>query len=206
MDYSHLDRLEGFKNLYVALAGQETGLYDAKDRWESVSEDLDEKYFWTALEDLYQNNVIEVEGFDIYCEDRLELSDISIDETLDFENTSLPREWSIDKEGVSVFTDHFERHDSPASDSYQLGDPVSSLEVNRRVEKGDKNIGYLLENDNKEDEAALKLEVEFTVPEFSPEIDSLFIRYADNYVGKIERQEVRTLMSRASQSQKSTVG
>lgn len=196
MDYSHSDRLEGFRLLYMTLADQQKYLYDAKEQWESVSDGLDETYFWTALEDMYQNELVEVNGLQIFGSNEFELNEFSI-ENYELNNVSVPREWDLESDGVQVFTDHFRRHDQPDDSNYNLGSSKSSLEVHRDVEKGDKSIEYLLENDTEREETSLRLEVGFNVPDFSPEIEDLFSRYAENYLNKLERHEVDTLRKRA---------
>ena len=199
MVYSHSDRLEGFRMLYMTLADEQKGLYDTKDQWESLSEDLDDVYFWTALEDMYQNDLLEVDGLKISGSTDLELTNFSIENYEELDKIRIPREWDLDSDNIEVFTDHFKRHDQPEPEDYSLGSSVSQLEISRHVEKGDKSIEYMLENNTDRDEASLRLEVEFNVPDFSPEIRKVFSRYAGNYLNKIERQEVNTLRERATE-------
>ncbi len=208
MEYSHSGRLEGFRNLYMALADERKDLYSVKEQWESVSEDLDEVYFWTAVEDMYQNELLDVDGLHLSGSNEFELADFSVDSYEELNRVRVPREWKIDSQDIEVFTDHFERHDKPDSTDYSIGNPKSSLEINREIDKGDKSIKYLLENNNEEKEASLRLEVEFNIPDFSPEVEDVFLKYASNYLSKLERQEVNTLKKRAgretSEGQKST--
>lgn len=199
MVYSHSDRLEGFRMLYMTLADEQKGLYDTKDQWESLSEDLDDVYFWTALEDMYQNDLLEVDGLKISGSTDLELTNFSIENYEELDKIRIPREWDLDSDNIEVFTDHFKRHDQPEPEDYSLGSSVSQLEISRHVEKGDKSIEYMLENNTDRDEASLRLEVEFKVPDFSPEIRRIFSKYAGNYLNKIERQEVNTLRERATE-------
>ena len=199
MVYSHSDRLEGFRMLYMTLADEQKGLYDTKDQWESLSEDLDDVYFWTALEDMYQNDLIEVDGIQISGSNDLELTNLSIENYEELDKIRVPREWDLDSDNIGVFTDHFKRHDQPEPEDYSLGSSVSQLEISRHVEKGDKSIEYMLENNTDREEASLRLEVEFKVPDFSPEIRRIFSKYAGNYLNKIERQEVNTLRERATE-------
>ena len=196
MDYSHTDRLEGFRTLYMTLAGEQKDFYEAKEQWESVSEGLDEVYFWTALEDLYQNNLVDIDGFQLSGSTDLNLQDLSVREYEALNRVRVPREWKLESNTIDVFTDHFKRHDDPDPDDYNLGRPRSSLEIRRSIDKGEKSIEYLLENDSEEEEASLRLEVEFNMPSFSPEVEKVFLGYADNYLNKLERQEVKPLMKR----------
>lgn len=209
MEYSHSDRLEGFKLLYMTLADEQKDFYNAKEQWESVSDDLDEAYFWTALEDMYQNNLIDFNGLQISGSNGFELNDFSVEDYDGLNKVRVPREWDLDSDGIEVFTDHFKRHDQPSSTDYTIGSSRSRLEVSRDVEKGDKSIKYMLENDTEKEETSLRLEVEFNVPAFSPEIEDVFLQYAENYLNKLERQEVNTLRRRATNTsgkdQKSTV-
>ena len=192
-----MDRLKGFRKLYMTLADEQKDLYTVKDQWESLSEGLDEVYFWTALEDMHQNELLEVEGLRMNGSNDFELGNFSVDDYDNLNSVRVLREWDLNREGIEVFTDHFKRHDQLDDDSYKLGSSKSSLEVNRDIEKGDKSIEYLLENDNEEGKASLKLEVEFNVPDFSPEIEGVFFKYANNYLNRLERQEVNKLRKRA---------
>lgn len=197
MDYSHSDRLEGFRLLYMTLADKQKDVYDAKDQWESLSDDLDETYFWTALEDMYQNDLIDVSGLQLSGSNDFELDDFLAEDYDGLNKVRVPREWDLDSEGIEVFTDHFKRHDQPSSTEYTLGSSRSRLEVNRDVEKGDKSIEYMLENDTEKEETSLRLEVEFSIPSLSAEVEDVFLEYAENYLNKLERQEVNKLKKRA---------
>jgi len=199
MEYSHSDRLKGFRLLYMTLADEQKDFYTAKDQWDSVSDDLDEAYFWTALEDMHQNDLLEVDGLQISGSNEFNLESFSVEEYEEWNKIRVPREWDLDENGIEVFTDHFKRHDQPDPKDYTLGSSRSQLEVNRDVKKGGKSIEYLLENDTEQEEASLRLEVEFNIPELSPEIEDVFIEYAENYLNKLERHEVNTLRRRAEE-------
>jgi hypothetical protein len=210
MEYSHSDRLEGFRLLYMTLADEQKDFYNAKDQWESVSDGLDEAYFWTAVEDMYQNDLLQVNELQLSGSNEFKLASFSVEDYNELNKIRVHREWDLDENSIEVFSDHFKRHDQPDPDDYTLGSSKCRLEVDRNIEKGDKTLEYLLENDTKQEEASLRLEVEFNVPAFSPEIEEVFLKYAENYLNKIERQEVNTLRRRPEKksvkSQKSAVG
>jgi len=166
MEYSHSDRLEGFRNLYMTVVGETKSLYEAKEQWEFISDNLDDSYFWTALEDMYQNELVELNNFEISSSGEFDPDNFCMEEYDELNRVRVPKEWDLEAENISVFTDHFERHDQPGSDDYDLGYPICSLEVKRRIHKGDKSIEYLLQNDSESGEASLKLEVGFNIPNF----------------------------------------
>lgn len=192
MDYSHTDRLKSLKNLYAASTGGQKNLYDVKDIWEELGGDVEESYFWMALDDSYRNGMVEITGSNIDSKD-FDLEDL---ELLDqrWHKYEQSRGTTPKSDSVPVYTQHFRKHDEP---DFDLGDPVSEMEAVREIEKGEKRIVYRARNDL-EGYFVFELGIEFTAPEnLSPEVEELFNFYTDRYLNKIWSDEIEELERRA---------
>lgn len=190
MDYSHEDRLKALENLYATVSGEGRDLYEAKGLWEQISPDIDESYFWMALDDSYRNGFVDIEG-DYIRPDEIDLRNLELPEQ-EWRKREFSRGHNSSSNRVEVYTDHFFRRDDP---EIELGYPVSEMEVTREIEKGEKTVRYEAKN-NSEEDFWIRLGVEFTVPELSPEVEELFESYADDYLGKIWNDEMRELNDR----------
>lgn len=190
MDYSHEDRLEALQNLYLAVSDSEKDLYEAKGLWEKISPDIDESYFWMAVDDSYRNDFVDIQG-DRIEPDEFELPGLELPEQ-EWRKIEVSRGYNSSSRRAPVYTDHFFRRDDP---EIQLGHPVSEMVVTRDIEKGEKTVRYEARN-NAEQDLWIGLSVEFTVPELSPEVEELFESYANDYLGKIWDDEMRELNER----------
>ena len=192
MEYSHEDRLEAIRNLYNAVY-EKRDFYDAKKVWEILSQDTHESYFWMALDDLYRNDLVDIEN-DFLEARESDLKDFELSEQgwykEEFSRTTADAPWR-----APVYTGHFRKHDDP---DFELSYLKSKMRVERDVEKGDKKIVYTAQN-GLDDELWIKLDVEFTVPDLSPEVEELFDSYAEDYMNRIWADEIETLTQRASE-------
>lgn len=193
MDYDHIERLKSLRNFYAASTGCQKDLYDVKDAWEELSSDIDESYFWMAMDDAYRNGMTEITGSNIESRD-FDLSNLEV----------LDREWQkyeqskgiiSESHSVPIYTKHFRKHDEPG---FEIGNPVSEMEVVREIAEGEKKIVYRGRN-NSEGHFVFELGIEFTAPtNLSPEVEDLFEFYTDKYLNKIWRDEIEELERRAS--------
>lgn len=190
MDYSHEDRLKALKNLYASVSGGDREFYEAKERWEQISPDIDESYFWMALDDSYRNGFVDIDG-DSIEPGEADLQELELPEQ-EWGKREVSRGYNAGSYRAEVYTDHFFRRDDP---EVELGYPVSRMEVSRDIEKGEKTVRYTARNDTDEG-LWIRLDVEFTVPELSPEVEELFENYAEDYLGKIWNDEMRDLNER----------
>lgn len=194
MDYSHEDRLEALRSLYAVISDGEKDFYDAKEGWAAVTEDVPEEYFWMALEDSYRNDMLDIESGTLEPRS-FELSDFDIKDQ-EWQEVTVSEAENMKSEKAPVYTEHFRRHDEP---EFELGYPVSEMYVTRDVEKGAKEVSYTAKN-NSDNDLWIRLDVSFKVPEFSPEVERLFDRYADDYLGKIWSDEMEKLNERAAEA------